>query len=301
MRQRLKILAISILMLGSIIVSISGAFANEKYVEIAKKNCVECHIDQYYVENDFFMAETFSKWYYEMWALSVAAFIFLSGLTWRLYIWNSGKGNPIDEVKDVGMKRFWNFFILEVFFQKKIFKTNKVRWFIFVSESLGFITLFWAFMFMVLMKFYMKVDFFIDGAGGLFVDFTLDAIGLLILIGTIVSFIRRMIKKDEMINERKDIAAVVILFVIVLTGFIMEAFKFASMPVTNESYFSFVGFAMSSVLRLIDLPWVAMRYYLWIGHATIAFIFIAYIPFSKIMHAIACPVTTVISSSDPQS
>ena len=77
MKRRLKILTIYTIVLGCIISSTSGAMAKEKYVEIANKNCVECHIDQYYVENDFFMAETFSKWYYQMWALSLTAFIFL--------------------------------------------------------------------------------------------------------------------------------------------------------------------------------------------------------------------------------
>lgn len=279
----------------------TSSFAKEQYVELAKKNCVECHTDKYYVAEDFFLAETFSKWYYHMWAFSIAAFLFLAGLIWRIYIWGSGEGNPFSEIKDVERKRFWNFFIFEVFFQKKIFKENKVRWFIFVSESMGFILLFWAFMFTALVRFYLKIDFFIDGSGALFLDFMLDLLGLLILTGTIVSFIRRMTAKENMMTERKDIAAVVLLFFVVVTGFLMEGFKFAQLPVTPESYFSFAGFAISSVLRHIELPWTDIRHYFWLGHATLAFVFIAYIPYSKIMHAIACPVTTVISSSDPQS
>jgi nitrate reductase gamma subunit len=278
-----------------------GLFAEEKYVELTKKNCVECHTDRYYFANDFFLAETFSKWYYHMWAFSIAAFLFLAGLIWRIYIWNMGEGSLVKDLKEIKKERLFNFFIFEVFFQKKIYKTDKVRWFIFVSESMGFITLFSIFMFMALVKFYLKIGWFVNGPGGLALDFMLDALGLLILVGTVVSFVRRMKKKDEIINERKDIAAVVLLFTIVLTGFIMEAFKFAMLPISVDAAFSFVGFAMSLPLRPFDLPWVDFRYYLWIFHATIAFVFLAYIPYSKIMHAIACPVSIVTSASDPQS
>lgn len=288
-------------LLIAVVIYAPGLSAEEKYVEITKKNCVECHTDRYYFANDFFLAETFSKWYYHMWAFSIAAFIFLAGFIWRIYMWSMGEGSIISDVKAVKRERFFNFFIFEVFFQKKIYNTDKTRWFIFVSESLGFMMLFLAFMFMALVSFYLKIDWFANGAGGLILDFILDALGLLILVGTIVSFVRRMKKKDDMITERKDIAAVVLLFTIVVTGFFMEAFKFAMIPISLNAAFSFVGFGMSLVLRPFDLPWVDMRYYLWLFHATVAFVFVAYIPYSKIMHAIACPISIITSASDPQS
>ncbi len=301
MKEKFTWIIIIAVLLSAVAIYAPGLFAEEKYVELTKKNCLECHTDKYYLANDFFLAETLSKWYYHMWAFSIAAFIFLAGFIWRIYIWSMGEGSLIKDVKDVKRERLFNFFIFEVFFQKKIYKTDKLRWFIFVSESLGFIALFWAFMFMALVTFYLKIDWFVNGAGGLILDFILDALGLLILVGTIVSFVRRMKRKDDMITERKDIAAVVLLFTIVITGFIIEAFKLAVLPISIDSAFSFVGFVMSLPLRPFDLPWVDMRFYLWIIHATIAFVFLAYIPYSKIMHAIACPVSIVTSASDPQS
>jgi nitrate reductase gamma subunit len=128
----------------------------------------------------------------------------------------------------------------------------------------------------------------------------MDLLGLLILSGTITSFIRRSIKRPNMITEREDLMAVLLLFLIVLTGFLLEAFRLAVLPVTFESYFSFVGLAMASLFRLIPLAWTDIHFYTWIVHATIVFIFLAYIPFSKFIHFIACPVTILASSSDPQ-
>ena len=139
-----------------------------------------------------------------------------------------------------------------------------------------------------------------SGAGGLILEFLMDLLGLLILSGTIASFIRRSIKRPNMITEREDILAVLLLFLIVLTGFLLEGFRLAVLPVTFESYFSFVGLAMASLFRLIPLAWTDIHFYTWIVHATIVFIFLAYIPFSKFIHFIACPVSILASSSDPQ-
>ena len=94
--------------------------------------------------------------------------------------------------------------------------------------------------------------------------------------------------------------AVLLLFFIVLTGFLLEAFRLAELPVSFESYFSFVGLALAGLFRLIPLAWTDIHFYAWIVHATIVFIFLAYIPFSKFIHFIACPISILASSSDPQ-
>jgi nitrate reductase gamma subunit len=138
------------------------------------------------------------------------------------------------------------------------------------------------------------------GTGGLTLEFLMDLLGLLILSGTIASLIRRSIKRPNMITEKEDLIAVLLLFSIVLTGFLLEGFRLAVLPVTFESYFSFGGLALASFFRLIPLAWTDIHFYTWIVHATLVFIFLAYIPFSKFIHFIACPVTILASSSDPQ-
>jgi nitrate reductase gamma subunit len=57
---------------------------------------------------------------------------------------------------------------------------------------------------------------------------------------------------------------------------------------------------MAGIIRNIDLPWTVIRYYTWIIHAIIVLIFLAYIPFSKFIHFMTCPVSTLAMSSDPQ-
>jgi len=275
------------------------AFASEPYVKQTKKDCVECHVDKYYPGKDFFKAETKTKWHYHWWAFSLFLFVFCAGVLGKVYLWSMGHGKVLP-LKEIEQKRMVNFLFLEAILQRKLFKESKLRWFIYLSESFGFMALFFIFLFFVFTRFVFKIDFFMTGAGGLILDFLMDFLGLLILSGTIASFIRRSIKRPNMITEREDILAVLLLLLIVVTGFLLEGFRMAVLPVTFESYFSFVGLALASLFRQIPLYWTNIHFYTWIVHAALVFIFLAYIPFSKFIHFIACPVSILASSSDAQ-
>ena len=275
------------------------ANASEPYVKQTKKDCVECHVDKYYPNKDFFRAETATKWHYHWWAFSLFLFVFCAGVLGKAYVWSIGRGKVISR-EEIEQKRIVNFLFFEAVLQRKLFKESRLRWFIYLSESFGFMALFFVFLVFVFTRFVFKIDFFVTGAGGLILDFLMDLLGLLILSGTIASFIRRSIKRPNMITEKEDLFAVLLLFFIVLTGFLLEAFRMAVLPVTFESYFSFVGLALAGLFRQIPLAWTDVHFYAWIVHATIVFIFLAYIPFSKFIHFIACPVSILASSSDPQ-
>lgn len=300
MRRSWIRLSLAVLLVGGLFLMLNAqAFASEPYVKQTKKDCMECHVDKYYPGKDFFRAETKTKWHYHWWAFSIFLFVFSAGILGKVYVWSMGRGKvlPIDEV---GQKRMVNFLFFEAILQRKLFKESRLRWFIYLSESFGFMALFFIFLVFVFTRFVFKIDFFMTGAGSLILDFLMDFLGLLILSGTIASLIRRSIKRPNMITEREDILAVLLLFLIVLTGFLLEGFRLAVLPVTFESYFSFVGLALASLFQLIPLAWTDIHFYTWIVHATIVFIFLAYIPFSKFIHFIACPVSILASSSDPQ-
>ncbi len=290
----------AVLLLGGFFLTFHAqVFASEPYVKQTKKDCVECHVDKYYPGKDFFRAETQTKWHYHWWAFSLFLFVFCAGILGKVYIWSMGHGKVLS-TKEMEQTRVVNALFFEALLQRKLYKESRLRWFIYLSESFGFMTLFFVFLVFVLTRFVFKIDFFVTGGGGLILDFLMDFLGLLILSGTIASFVRRSIKRPNMITEREDIIAVLLLFFIVLTGFLLEGFRMAVLPVTFESYFSFVGLAMASLFRLIPLVWTDIHFYTWIIHATIVFIFLAYVPFSKFIHFIACPVTILASSSDPQ-
>ncbi|MGA2316564.1 MAG: respiratory nitrate reductase subunit gamma [Thermodesulfobacteriota bacterium] len=300
MQRRWIRLSLAVLLAGGLFLMFNvQAFASEPYVKQTKKDCRECHVDRYYPGKDFFKAETQTKWHYHWWAFSLFLFVFCAGVLGKVYVWSMGRGKVLPR-EGIEQKRMVNFLFFEAILQRRLFKESRLRWFIYLSESFGFMALFFVFLVFAFTRFVLQIDFFITGAGGLILEFLMDFLGLLILSGTIASFIRRSIKRPNMITEREDIIAVLLLFLIVLTGFLLEGFRLAVLPVSFESYFSFAGLAMASLFRLIPLAWTDIHFYTWIVHATIVFIFLAYIPFSKFIHFIACPVSILASSSDPQ-
>jgi nitrate reductase gamma subunit len=300
MQRRWIRLSLAVFLVGGLFMMIHvQAFASEPYVKQTKKDCMECHVDKYYPGKDFFKAETQTKWHYHWWAFSLFLFVFCAGVLGKVYVWSMGRGRVLSRA-EIEQKRMINFLFFEAVLQRKLFKESRLRWFIYLSESFGFMALFFVFLVFVFTRFVFKIDFFITGAGGLILAFLMDFLGLLILSGTIASFIRRSIKRPNMITEREDILAVLLLFLIVVTGFLLEGFRMAVLPVTFESYFSFGGLALASLFRQIPLAWTDIHFYTWIVHATLVFIFLAYIPFSKFIHFIACPVSILASSSDPQ-
>ncbi|MGZ3570024.1 MAG: hypothetical protein ACXU9W_14685, partial [Thermodesulfobacteriota bacterium] len=255
MRSKIMRLSLAILLVVALfVIFYAQANASEPYVKQTKKDCVECHVDKYYPNKDFFRAETATKWHYHWWAFSLFLLVFSGGVLGKVYVWSMGHGKILPR-EEIDQKRMAHFLFFEAILQKKLFKESRLRWFIYLSESLGFIALFFVFLVFVFTRFIFKIDFFTTGAGGLILDFLMDLLGLLILIGTIASFIRRSIKRPNMITEREDILAVLLLFFIVLTGFLLEAFRLAVLPVSFNSYFSFVGLAMAGLFRQIPLAW----------------------------------------------
>lgn len=294
----IKVSVLVTLVIGLMVFFSSRASGSEPYVGQTKKDCMECHIDRFYPTGDFFRAETQTKWHLHWLLFSLSFFVFACGIMAKLYVGSLGFGRVFSEA--IEWERFFHFFLFEVILQRKIFQISRLRWFIFISESMGFIALFLLFLFLAVTRFIFKIEFFVSGAGGLALDFLLDLIGLLILCGTIVSLIRRLLKNKNLITERQDIVAVLLLFIIVLTGFFIEAFRLAILPVSYESYFSFVGSGIAGILRNFDLPWAVFRFYTWIVHAIFVFLFLAYVPFSKFIHFMTCPVSILAMSSDPQ-
>jgi len=300
MQRRWIRLSLAFFLVGALFLMIHPqTFASEPYVKQTKKDCTECHVDKYYPGKDFFQAETQTKWHYHWWAFTLFLFVFCAGVLGRVYLWSMGHGKVL-ATEEIEQKRVVQFLFFEAILQRKLFKESRLRWFIYLSESFGFMALFFVFLVFVFTRFVFKIDFFTTGAGGLILDFLMDFLGLLILSGTIASFIRRSIKRPNMITEREDLIAVLLLFLIVITGFLLEGFRMAVLPVTFESYFSFAGLVVASLLRWIPVAWTDIHFYTWIVHATLVFIFLAYIPFSKFIHFIACPVSILASASDPQ-
>ena len=134
---------------------------------------------------------------------------------------------------------------------------------------------------------------------GLFLDFCADFFGGCILVGILLAFYRRIAgRRTHFRTEAEDIVVLLLLFGIVTTGFFLESCRLAVVDPQPRIWASFLGAAGGTVLRMWDLPWTNIRFYVWILHAVLVFVLFAYFPFSKLFHIVTSPVSIVATASE---
>jgi nitrate reductase gamma subunit len=273
-------------------------YATVEYVKEFKKEpkklCVHCHVDHAYPGKSFYEAENFYKWVFMWGTFGVAVVLFSYGMLTKLLIWRRGKKDRHSRKKKI---KVFKFLIYDAFLQKGILRLNPLRWVNYMTLSMGFSALF-----ILMLSIYGYViaaqirTFGIPSLGGRILDFLMDFLGLSILVGVILSALRRYVFKQPYLKtEVRDNVALLFVFLIVITGFLLEAFRIAVLPFSLKHSASFVGFTLALLFRDLPLNWTTFHFYLWNFHFLLAFAFIAYVPYSKFVHIVTCPVTATVS------
>jgi len=147
---------------------------------------------------------------------------------------------------------------------------------------------------------------FLKGNFYLGFSFIMDLFGLLVLVGVIMAMVRRYIQKPDRLgykgkpdNTPDDAIVLVLIAAIIVTGFIVEALR---IYVTNPpwEYWSFVGWIMAYLFTGIGYDSAKLLHKLsWWVHAILALGFIAYIPYSRLLHMITTPANHFLKSLKP--
>jgi len=273
-------------------------YATVEYVKEFKKEpkklCIHCHVDHAYPEKSFFEAENLYKWVFMWGAFGVTVVIFSYGMIAELLIWRKGRKDSHRKKKKI---KVFKFLFYDAFLQRGILRLNPLRWMNYMALSMGFSILFILMLFVY--GYIIAADirtFGIPSPGGRILDFLMDFLGLSILVGVILSALRRYVfKEPQLKTEVKDNVALLFIFMIVVTGFLLEAFRIAVLPFSLKHSASFVGFALALLFRELPFNWTTFHFYLWNFHFLLAFAFIAYVPYSKFVHIFTCPVTATVS------
>jgi len=266
-------------------------------VTSAGKDCIECHLRAFYPGRDFFKWEYRKKWDIHWMLFSVACFVMMTGIYGAVSIWRKGEGPSLHHPvhwASVGRALFW-----DVFLGKRIWRQSRLRWAIFFFISMAFVQLFFVFIAMVVTRYLFPAPFFMTGIGGTVLDCMADLLGLMILVGVLLALYRRYVLKEEHLeSQAEDTSVLWMLLAIIVTGFFLEACRLAVVPLTPRMYASFVGALGAAVLKSWDVGWTGVRFYVWFIHAMLVFVFIAYLPFSKLFHVITCPVSILATASE---
>ena len=147
---------------------------------------------------------------------------------------------------------------------------------------------------------------FLTGKFYLIFSFLMEVFGLFVLAGVFMALDRRYITKPERLgykgepdNTPDDAIVLLLLGGIILTGFVIEALR---IHVTNPPWevWSFVGYTLAKAFAGVDSNTARILHkVMWWTHTFMALGFIAYIPYSRLVHMITTPANHFMASLKP--
>jgi len=158
-------------------------------------------------------------------------------------------------------------------------------------------------------QFHIGLPFF-HGSFYLWFSLTMEIFGLAVLIGVVMALIRRYITKPELLgykgtpdNTADDAIVLVLIAGIVCTGFIIEALRLhVNVNVDGFTWggWSFVGYALSKTFTGVGYDTARILHkVMWWTHTFITFAFIAYLPWSRLLHIFTTPANHYMRTLKP--
>ena len=147
---------------------------------------------------------------------------------------------------------------------------------------------------------------FLTGKFYLIFSFLMELFGLFVLLGVLMAAERRYVSKPDRLgyketsdNTPDDAIVLLLLGGIIVTGFVIEALR---IHVTNPPWevWSFIGYTMSKAFAGMDNDTAKILHkVMWWTHTFISLGFIAYIPYSRLLHIITTPANHYKASLKP--
>ncbi len=235
---------------------------------------------------------------------AVALIIFAYGLFRRWQMW---KAIGSSETRTDSMGKRIVSIIVNGFFQVKTFKESYAG----ILHGLIF------FGFFVLIfgaaidatQFHIGLPFF-HGTFYLVFSLIMEIFGLAVLVGIVMAVVRRYVTKPDLLGYREkpdntpdDAITLILIGGIISTGFIVEGLRIhVNVNVDGFTWggWSFVGFILSKTLAGVNYDTTRILHkVMWWIHAFLALGFIAYIPYSRLLHILTTPANQYMRSLKP--
>lgn len=244
--------------------------------------------------------------------LSIPALaIFAFGVFSKLSFWLSGSVDPeeLDETplgrrgalslvaSAIFSKKIFRIVggaFLEAIIARRLFRLSRTRWTIHALMLYGFMALLAGDAVATRLSLrgaYVKDD------PALAILFELG--GVSIIAGVALALARRLFLRRERLGDMpSDYVAPLLMALVLATGFLTEAFRLLAegVPAAAAKY-SFVGVTLANVFAGSETNWVFVHDAVWLIHAVISFVFIAYIPYGKFFHFMVAPLVAGINAA----
>lgn len=230
--------------------------------------------------------------------------IFFLGLGWLCSVWFSGEGvqkNHRGSEFSSGAAAVLGAAFFDVLLQRRLWRQSPRRW---AVHGLIFHGMLWRFLWglaaLVLSRLHPegRLAWVLLDVNVPITAFLFDLTGGMILLGVLLAWRHKahpgLVPPDGL--PRSDWWAIGLLGGSVVLGFIVEGARIAMSAAPPGSRFAFLGAAVSRLLigrsGLTELyPW------LWYVHAGLWGAFVAYIPFSRLLHIILAPVVLIANAA----
>jgi len=121
--------------------------------------------------------------------------------------------------------------------------------------------------------------------------FLFDLTGVMIILGVFFAYIRGRNQRSDQVPDlpRQDLPALGLIAAIVTIGFIVEGMRVAMTGFPEGSSYAFLGYTIGR-LFFTAASVTGVYGWVWYVHAVLTGVFIAYLPFSRLLHIIISPV-----------
>jgi nitrate reductase gamma subunit len=247
--------------------------------------------------------------------------VFLAGLVFAFSYWLSGSMPGQSDAGSISklFRLLWNVvstvfsskivfiikaMILDVLFQRRLYRQSGTRWLIhsliffpfvfrFLWGLIALTTSLWAPEWSVAWPMLDK--------NHSTTAFVFDMTGIMVLLGAGLAFIRGFMKRPDQLPglPGQDRLALGLIAGIIIAGFVLEGVRIAmtSSPVGSE--YAFVGYGIGMLFSGFS-GLTEVYGYIWYVHAILTGVFLAYLPFSRLFHVIVGPVVLVMNAVSEQ-
>lgn len=123
-----------------------------------------------------------------------------------------------------------------------------------------------------------------------------DLLGLCLLVGVLLAVGQRVAQPRHVRTEGQDALALLLLGLIAALGFALEAARLIAggLP-AGQAASSFVAWPLALLLGGAPAFWAGAYAWLWWAHAIVAAALVAYLPFGKMRHVFAAPLSLLLN------
>jgi Fe-S oxidoreductase/nitrate reductase gamma subunit len=250
----------------------------------------------------FWNAETFEPFLFFFTAIALLIFVYGIHRRWRLWVALGKPETPLDRLPE-RMKAL----LINGLLQVKTFREPYPG----IMHGL----IFFGFLVLIFGAAFDATEFhiaeplgwaFLRGTFYLVFSFLMDLFGLAVLVGVLLAMYRRYIQRPDGLghqgkpdNTPDDAVALLLLFGIIVTGFIIEALRIRVTAPPWEVW-SFGGWMLAKVFTCLDPAQAKILHKTtWWTHTFLSLGFIAYIPDSRLLHILTTPANHFLVSLKP--